>query len=164
MRITPLFLTLGLVFACSIAASDTAQPLSQYRILEWKELVPQSWEPPLVPVAYDRAEKAGVDPGSVVEELTGQLITLPGFMKPLVFKDNWVSEFLLVPYLPHHTKQHAHLHANQMVHVTLLEPLKVDNPLQPIWVVGTMSLKPVFTEEGLAAYSVEDGVATDYEY
>lgn len=159
-----LFLVAGLGMASCLALADPKDPLSEYRVLEWQELVPEGWEPPLVPVAHDRVREAGANPDSVVAELAGQLFTLPGFMKPVIFEGNSVSEFLLVPYLPHHTKHHAHLQANQMVYVSLLEPLEVDNPLQPLWVVGTMSLESVFTEEGLAAYSVVDAVTTEYEY
>jgi hypothetical protein len=101
---------------------------------------------------------------SVVIELDQQLAALPGFMKPVVFESNMVSEFLLVPFLPHHTRQHAHFDANQMVYVYLLEPVHVDNPLVPTWVVGTITLDPVMTDEGPAAYRIIDAVTTEYEY
>ena len=61
-------------------------------------------------------------------------------------------------------KHHAHLDANQMVYVSLLEPMEVNDPMQPLWVVGTLSLEPEFTEEGLAAYRIADGLATEYQY
>ena len=154
----------GVGLAGSLALANPPDPLSQYRVLDWPDLVPENWEPPLIPIAHDKVEKAGVDPESTVEGLDNTLITLPGFMKPIVFEGNSVSEFLLVPYLPHHIKQHAHLHANQRVYVSLLEPMEIENPMQPLWVIGTMSLEAVFTEDGMAAYSVADGVATEYEY
>ena len=101
---------------------------------------------------------------AVVAKLDRQIVTLPGFMKPLVFEGNEVFKFLLVPFLPHHTKQHAHLDANQMVHVSLLEPVIVDKPLAPIWVIGTITVDAVLTEEGPAAYSIGDAVITEYKY
>lgn len=144
--------------------ADVEDSIAQYRVLEWPQLVPEGWEPPLVPDPFDEVDAASVDADSVVAELDQQLAALPGFMKPIAFEGNQVSEFLLVPFLPHHTRQHAHLDANQMVYVYMLEPLKVENPLAPIWVVGTITLESVMTDEGPAAYRFVDAVTTEYEY
>ncbi len=148
----------------SAAAEPREDPTSNYRVLDWQDLVPEDWEPPVVPPAHNEVASRGVDPGAVVSELEQQLVTLPGYMRPVVFSENEVSEFLLVPFLPHQVKHHAHLESNQMVYVRLLEPVPVDNPMAPIWVVGTMTTDAVFTDEGLAAYSILDAVMTDYRY
>ena len=149
----------------SIARSgDVEEPHSKYRVLEWNHLVPEGWAPPLVPEPYDKAGIKSVDKASVVQELDQQLVALPGFMRPVVFAGNQVTEFLLVPFLPHHTRQHAHLDPNQMVYVKLLKPLQVNNPLAPLWVVGTITLQPVMTDEGPTAYRIADAVTTKYEY
>jgi hypothetical protein len=154
-----------LIPAAPIAASgQPGGPHDQYRVLEWNELVPDGWEPPVVRESYDEVGTSSIDETSVVAELDRKLVALPGFMKPVVFEGNQVFEFLLVPFLPHHTRQHAHLDANQMVYVYLLEPMQVDNPLKPLWVVGTITLEPVTTDEGPAAYRIADAVTTDYEY
>ncbi len=147
-------------------ATGTAEedPSAHYRVLEWAELVPEGWEPPLIPPAHNEVEAAGVDRSAVVTELGQQLVTLPGYMRPVVYRDNEVAEFILVPYLPHQVKQHAHLEANQMVYVALHEPVRVENPMAPVWVVGTMTLDAVFTEEGFAAYSIVDALTTEYRY
>lgn len=150
--------------APAAGSGESEKPYNQYRVLEWKELVPEGWEPPLVPEPFDAVDASSVDEASVVAELDQQLAALPGFMKPVVFEGNQVSEFLLVPFLPHHTRQHAHLDANQMVYVYMLEPVEVENPLNPIWVVGTITLESVMTEEGPAAYRFVDAVTTEYEY
>lgn len=158
-------LLVWLASATSVAAqSEQGAPAANYRVLEWQELVPEGWEPPLVPPAHNELAKQGVDPSSVVLELGQKLVTLPGYMRPVVFEGNVVSEFLLVPFLPHQIKQHAHLEPNQMVYVSLIEPVPVDNPLEPVWVVGTMTLDAVFTDEGLAAYSIGDALMTEYRY
>jgi hypothetical protein len=133
-------------------------------VLEWKDLVPEGWEPPLVAAAFDEVSEVGVDESSVVQELDGQLAALPGYMKPVVFEGNQVSEFLLVPFLPHQMQAHTHLEPNQMVYVYALEPLVVEQPFEPIWVVGAISLELVVTDEGPAAYRMVDAVATEYEY
>ena len=156
--------TLMILFVPVAAYPQAEDPLAQYRVLEWKELVPESWEPPLVPESFDEIGISSVDETSVVAELDQQLAVLPGFMKPVVFEGNQVSEFLLVPFLPHHTRQHAHLDANQKVYVYLLEPVQVETPFAPLWVVGTITLDPVMTDEGPAAYRMFDAVTTVYEY
>lgn len=148
----------------AVASEPAEVPHENYRVLEWSDLVPDGWEPPLVPTAYDEISEAVVDETSVVKDLDGQLTALPGYMKPVVYEGNAVSEFLLVPYLPHQITAHAHLDPNQMVYVYALEPVVVENPLAPIWIVGTLSLKPVMTDEGPAAYRMVDAVTTEYEY
>lgn len=166
-------LTVAVSIVCQLAlighaptssAAEAEDFTANYRSLEWHELVPEDWEPPLVPPAHDSAESANVPKDSVVAELDKSTIYMPGFMKPIVFEGNVVSDFLLVPFLPHHTKQHAHLDANQMIYVSVLEPIPVENPLAPIWVVGTLTIETVMTDQGPAAYRIADAVITDYEY
>ena len=146
------------------AAEPSKATHENYRVLEWKDLVPDGWEPPLVSRAYDEVSDADVDKTSVVQDLNGQLAALPGYMKPVVFEGNQVSEFLLVPFLPHQIRAHAHLEPNQMVYVYALEPVVVEKPFDPIWIVGTLSLEPVMTDEGPAAYRMVEAVTTKYEY
>ncbi|KAA1189586.1 DUF3299 domain-containing protein [Pseudohalioglobus sediminis] len=163
------FLTLLIVvlvgnfYGHTAAAADNL-PEAQYRVLAWEELVPEDWEPPVIPRAHNEARATPVDPAAAVASLDQQLVALPGFMKPVVFAENQVSEFILVPLLPHHTQHHAHLDVNQMVYVKLLEPLRVENPMTPLWVIGTMTVQSVFTDEGPVAYRIADGVTTEYEY
>jgi uncharacterized protein len=143
------------------AAEDIA---AQYRMLEWQELVPENWEAPLVPPGHDSPEALQVPQEAVVAGLDGVRITLPGYIKTAEFENDQVKALLLVPLLPHHTKQHAHLDANQKVYVSLLEPVAVDKPMQPIWVVGTLTVETTVTEEGPAAYRIADAVITEYTY
>lgn len=145
-------------------AESADDPADQYRVLAWHELVPEGWEPPLVGKAYDKFSTEALDKDAVVDDLDQQLAALPGYMKPVVFEGNKVSEFILVPFLPHQVKAHAHLDPNQMVYVYALEPVEVDQPFEPIWVVGAMSIEPVMTDEGPAAYRMNEAVTTEYEY
>ena len=160
---------IGALLVCNfsgstVAASDDRTPETQYRVLAWEDLVPQDWEPPIVPRAHNEAIASPVDPSASVAALDQQLVAIPGFIKPVVFEENQVSEFVLVPLLPHHTKQHAHLDVNQMVYVKLLEPLSVENPMNPLWVIGTMTVQSVFTDEGPVAYRIADAATAEYEY
>ena len=69
-----------------------------------------------------------------------------------------------MPFLPFHTRQHAHLDANQVVYVDLLSPLQVDHLANPLWVVGTLTVEPVMTDDGPAGYRIVDALTTEYEY
>lgn len=158
---TLLFAGLLSALATHAVAEDIA---AQYRMLEWQDLVPEGWEEPLIPPAHDSAEAMRVAPGAVVADLDGVRVTLPGFIKTAEFDNEQVTALLLVPLLPHHTKQHAHLDANQRVYVSLLEPVLVDKPMAPIWVVGTLTVETTVTEEGPAAYRIADAVITGYTY
>ncbi len=154
-----LFCTLLLSAACAVSvwAGDT-------RTLDWHELVPADWEPPIIAMAHDEAAERDVDSNALVAELDQQQVRLPGYMKPVVFEERSVTEFLLVPFLPHQVKHHAHLDANQMVYVTLAEPLVVDKPFDPIWVSGTLLLQTVMTDEGPAGYRLSDAQTAEYTY
>ena len=85
-------------------------------------------------------------------------------MKPVKFNGNQVTEFLLVPFLEHHVKQHIHHDANQMVYVSLVEPLTVENRYQPLWVMGKMVLESVETDDGPTGYRINNAVTAVYEY
>ncbi|TNF89778.1 MAG: DUF3299 domain-containing protein [Gammaproteobacteria bacterium] len=159
-----ILLSLSALSAPATTSESSEAPHENYRVLDWKDLVPEDWEPPLVATAFDEGAETGVDEASVVQDLDGQLAALPGYMKPVVFEGNQVTEFLLVPFLPHQTRAHAHLEANQMVYVYALEPVTVEQPFEPIWIVGALSLEPVMTDEGPAAYRMVEAVTTPYEY
>ena len=166
-----------LVFSCvqipATASGTSESALEQYRVLNWKDLVPEGWKRPLIARAYNA--DAAIDEASVVKDLDGQLAALPGYIQPVVFEGNKVSEFLLVPFLPHRTILplpqsapqscvHPHFDANQVVYVRALEPVVVENPFKPIWIVGAMSLEPVMADSGPVAYRMNDAMTTPYEY
>ncbi|WP_066961699.1 DUF3299 domain-containing protein [Microbulbifer sp. Q7] len=151
--------------ASVVLADDTGQvPHERYRVLEWKDLVPVGWEAPLVSKAYDQISTTDILKGALVPDLDEQLVAIPGYMKPVVFEGNEVSEFLLVPYLPHQVTGHTHLDPNQLIYVYTLKPVLVEQPFAPIWVVGAMSLKPVMTDEGPAGYRIVQALTTEYKY
>ncbi len=163
-RLTTLGLAMLLWSLSGQATATDVAPPGAYETLDWEQLVPDSWEPPIIAPAYDGDTSQSVDRSALVSALQDRKVRLPGFMKPQVFEGNTVSEFLLVPFLPHHVKQHAHLESNQMVYVTLVEPLRVENPFEPIWVQGTITLDTVATDEGPAGYRMVDAMADHYDY
>ena len=104
---------------------------------------------------------------AVVGELDGQSIRMPGYVLPLEFDGQRVTEFFLVPYVG------ACMHAptpppNQMVHVISGNGIEIQGMYDPVWVMGEMSTtsrtsEAMFSDGGLeisAGYSIQ---ATDIE-
>ena len=79
---------------------------------------------------------------SIVEELNGQRVRIPGYLLPLEMSNTKVKEFLLVPYIG------ACIHVpppppNQIVHVKIVqkEGYRVKTMYEPVWVSGEISVK-----------------------
>ncbi len=79
---------------------------------------------------------------SIVEELNGQRVRIPGYLLPLEMTDINVKEFLLVPYIG------ACIHVpppppNQIVHVNIVQKkgYRVKSMYEPVWVSGEISVK-----------------------
>ena len=103
--------------------------------------------------AYDDLAASGVDPATLlakieklsqeadmrdrtlVSELNGHVIKLPGYVLPLDFEGTLVRSFLLVPYVG------ACIHVpppppNQIVHVQLEQGFESKELYAPVWVTG----------------------------
>ena len=79
---------------------------------------------------------------SIVEELDGQRVRIPGYLLPLDVSGTKVTEFLLVPYVG------ACIHVpppppNQIVHVKVVQPNGYNSKglFEPVWVTGVISAK-----------------------
>ena len=106
--------------------------------------------------AYDDLAASGVDPAvllekieklseeadirnrTLVSELDGHVIKLPGYVLPLDFEGTLVRSFLLVPYVG------ACIHVpppppNQIVHVQLKQGFESKELFAPVWVTGRIS-------------------------
>jgi hypothetical protein len=97
---------------------------------------------------YDRIEQEKKKPNLA---LNSQRIRMPGYLLPLEFTEDKISEFLLVPYIG------ACMHApvpdpNQMIFVTAPEPFKSDRLYQAVWVEGVLR-----SENGTHRLSLVDG-------
>ena len=96
----------------------------------------------------------------VEEALIGETVRMPGFILPLDYQPGGeIDEFLLVPYFG------ACIHTpppppNQIVYVTLDEPLRVDRLWDPIWATGELTSDRHMNELGDAAYTMR---LTDHE-
>ena len=91
---------------------------------------------------------------NVEQALIGQTVRMPGFILPLDYQPGGaIDEFLLVPYFG------ACIHTpppppNQIVYVTLDEPLRVDRLWDPVWVTGELSSDRHMNGLGDAAYTM----------
>ena len=88
---------------------------------------------------------------AVVPDLDGQNIRMPGYVLPLEFDGELVTEFFLVPYVG------ACMHAptpppNQMVHVSVEEGIETSGLYDPVWVNGIIS-----TTGKTTAFGFSDG-------
>ena len=168
-RIYP-FLRSVVVSICSFSVllmpvTVTAEQVNPYATLEWSELVPDDWQPPLIlPAPPEGDAPSVVDRESLVKELDEKKVSIAGFMVPIKFDSNIVSEFLLVPFLEQHVQAHIHHDSNQMVYVYLQEPRAIQNPYAPVLVKGEMKVRSVDTDEGPTGYAIEQGSMEDYTY
>jgi hypothetical protein len=155
-------LTIFILFCFTVGFQAKAETGEEYSVIDWKDLVPVSWRRPLIDP--DPTENHHVDVRSLASKLDKQNIKLAGYMLPIKFTSNVVSEFILMPYLKHHVKIHAHHEPNQMIYVKLSQPLELSNPYSPIWVSGQLVLKSVDTPEGHTGYTLKKASTEEYLY
>ena len=109
---------------------------------------------------------------SIVKELNGQKVRIPGYLLPLEVSATKVTEFLLVPYVG------ACIHVpppppNQIVHVKIIhkEGYTSKGLFDPVWVTGVISVqslvKDLFLVDGTAGveigYSMQAGKIEPYD-
>jgi hypothetical protein len=120
--------------------------------------------------AIPQLKKAGIDivkvmaqrnelRSSIVEELNGQRVRLPGYILPLDVSGTKITEFLLVPYVG------ACIHVpppppNQIVHVKVVQHKGYNSKglFEPVWVTGVISakslVKDLFLVDGSADINI----------
>ena len=98
---------------------------------------------------------------SMVKELNGQRIRIPGYLLPLEVSGTKVTEFLLVPYIG------ACIHVpppppNQIIHVNVVQEkgYKSKELYEPVWVTGVISAKSMVKE----LYLVDGSAGIDIGY
>lgn len=142
------------------------------RLLDWEDLVPAGFSSDEILARYqDRMAAAApgspeldavyeemiaeYDDASINPELDSEDIQLAGFVAPLTYDGDAITEFLLVPYFG------ACIHvppppANQTVMVTLAdgESLTLEESWGAVTVAGTMTAASTTTDLATAGYSV----------
>ena len=98
---------------------------------------------------------------TIVEELNGQRVRIPGYLLPLEMTDTKVKEFLLVPYIG------ACIHVpppppNQIVHVNIvqMDGYRIKTLYEPVWVSGEISVKSMAKD----LYLVDGSAGVDIGY
>ncbi len=97
-----MFVLLGFTMSFQVKA----ETIEEYTVIDWKDLVPASWRRPLIDP--DPSEHHHVDKKSLASKLDKQNIKLAGYMLPVKFTSNVVSEIILMPHLKHNVKVNSH--------------------------------------------------------
>lgn len=188
MRQWPVFFGVSLMVVLAwvvypVAASQDVQTLA------WEDLVPEkgSGKPVLITPDQetmglpDRKTFDGNDedyayllesmetlryqqpPGAFIKpELDGKRVRIPGYITPLSFNEEKLTQFLLVPY------HGACIHVppppgNQIVYVAKADGVVEDRLYQPVWITGILRAKSIGTAVADVGYSIEGAIATPYD-
>ncbi len=170
--------------------SAQAQEATEYRVVEWVELIPdEDLAALLLPPQWlleiddgsslddpalfgsreqesdaDKRYLQALQSTAVRGELADQKVRIPGFIVPLTYDGQQrVIEFFLVPYMG------ACLHLpppppNQIIHVDYEMGLALDSLWEPYWVEGVLEIKTVSHFLGEAAYAINARKLELYEY
>ncbi len=161
-------------------APEKKLPKSDFKRIEWTDLMPKDdLEALLNPPSYvtdvedgsaedqiasqmkssiaaasdDRYQQALVST-SVVPEMDGKAVRLPGYIVPLEFDDEQtVTQFFLVPFFG------ACIHVpppppNQVVLVNYPEGIKLDALYDPFWILGVLKVELTENDLATAAYTL----------
>ena len=98
------------------------------------------------------------------EEIGGTMVRIPGFIAPLDFSDELITEFLLVPYFG------ACIHvppppANQTVLVNTSDEygIKPEDSYNPVWIMGKLTTEGATTDLAEAGYIIQDAIVEPYD-
>lgn len=164
-------MTILFLNACSQGKDDLSK--SKYYELDWIELKPEGEEPirqGSLEIVDDWFEDDypqdggtsdyyyGAPPQAssvgVVAELDGKHVRVPGFIVPIEFEANLITEFFLVPYFG------ACFHKpppppNQTVFVSSAEPVKFESIYDPVWIQGVIKTEQTGNDIATAAYTMD---------
>ena len=147
----------------------------------WEALVPAEFSPEAITAKYE-TELAQIADGSpeanelylkmqeefnnapVNESLNGAFVKIPGFIAPLEYSEEMITEFLLVPYFG------ACIHVpapppSQTVLVKTADGhgISIADSYNPIWIVGQLTTDANSTELADAGYYMENAIIEYYE-
>ena len=163
--------------------SEATEPPAGYEPVTWEDLIPPGFSADEIFARYqdrlDALEDGDPEANTIYEEmeaeyddtamngeLDGRKIQMAGFVAPLTYEDDIVTEFLLVPYFG------ACIHVpapppNQTIIVTLdqSEGLTIEDTWGAVWVTGTLTLDSATTDLATAGYTItgaQTGVYNDF--
>ncbi|MDA8870240.1 DUF3299 domain-containing protein [Rhizobiaceae bacterium] len=100
--------------------------------------------------------------GRLNTSLDGQEVRIAGYITPVGFEETNVTEFLFVPFLG----ACSHVpppEANQIIHVTDGQGVRVEDVWSPVWLTGTLRAKPLATVLADVGYQMEGATASPYD-
>ncbi len=151
-----------------------------YEEIEWDGLIPADFTPAALMGKYEEQLAQFEDGSSEASDLYAQMqeefnnapvneainetfVRIPGFIAPLEYADNVITEFLLVPYFG------ACIHvppppANQTVLVKVGEGygIKLEESYNPVWIMGKLTTEGATTELANAGYHIQDAIIEPY--
>lgn len=95
-------------------------------------------------------------------DLNGKSIRIAGYITPVEIDGEFVTGFLLVPYLG----ACVHVPAppgNQIVYVSEVKKLKLEDIYDPVWVTGKLQANPLTTIYAEVGYRIEGAKIQPYE-
>ena len=134
--------------------------------LEWSDLLPLDDPARAVEGVVEHSQISGffVQPPStgVRNDWDAQLIRLPGYVVPIEFEGELVTEFILVPYVG------ACIHvppppANQLVYVRTETPFVATGLFDPVRVVGRLDSTETSTRLAQIGYTMQADVVSPFE-
>ena len=101
----------------------------------------------------DRYQQALVST-KIIKEMDGRAVQIPGFVVPVEFDEETITEFFLVPYFG------ACIHSpppppNQIIYVHAPDGLKLNTLYDPFWISGIISTTLVENYMATSAYSMQ---------
>lgn len=97
-------------------------------------------------------------------DLSGTAVRIPGFITPLEYAGDTITEFLLVPFFG------ACIHVpppptNQTVFVVMPEGegIRIEDSFDPVWVMGTLATDLTETNLAVAGYNIGDAIIEQYQ-
>lgn len=138
----------------------------EYQTLKWPDLLPTSGQPnesKRPEAAVNHNGKAILqEEGSVRADLDQRQVRVPGYVVPVDGNEETVSSFLLVPFFG------ACIHvppppSNQIIYVTLSEPVAVDELWDAVWVYGTLHTTRTSHELANSGYQMQGIRVESYE-
>ncbi|KCZ90066.1 DUF3299 domain-containing protein [Hyphomonas johnsonii] len=150
------------------------------RSIGWEDLMPEGEEERLAQMYQSQMESlysgSAIAEGSAMDTaiqigtfntvaaLDGQKIRIPGYTVPFEYASKAeITQFLLVPYFG------ACIHApppppNQTIFVETVNPIKLKDLAQAVWIEGTIHAKTQESDLADAAYTIEMTSIEKYEY
>lgn len=170
MRILIHGLPAALALSLALVWPATASADTQWRTLDWVELMPAEDLKLLESMPEIQHEGDGpvtlpdeIMTGRVVPEMDNTPARIPGFIVPLkTVGDQRIVEFFLVPYYG------ACIHVpppppNQIIHVTYPEGIELEVLYEPFWVEGPLTINRTEHDIGTSSYAIQAQAVVPYE-